>query len=116
MVGLHHYNELQPDIKKLQIVYHCMKLSMSLDRQAKLGKEKQASFNAVQPLENSWFRLLQNPENFASLKVTEDEIKSVLNDLSAVDGYQSFENDVNDNDEEDDMLRPEDTRQYSIQF
>ena len=119
MVGLNKYSDIQPDIKKLQIVYHCMKLSIDQDRNSRMQhmetyKDHKSSFNAIPQMEYTWIRLLQNPKNFASLNVTDDELNAVLKDISEVDNIEGLE--VNGDEEMDDEDEALDTKQYSMQF
>jgi len=126
MVGLNKYENLKHDLKKLQIVYACMKLAMGMDRNSRLKhlnvhSDPDSQFNAVPRMEHSWIKLLQNPDNFSSLECTKSEVDAVLNDIASVDDIKSFEFEE-DNDDEDEELDGEpfmesgDGQQYSMQF
>merc|ERR1719150_142239 len=93
MVGLNKYCALQPDIKKLQIMYQCMQQSLANN--------------------TTWINILKDTQNFSKLNVTKNELDELLHQIYITDDINDNDNDDNDNDSNDSN---DNDKQYSFQF
>lgn len=122
LVGLKRFNELQPDIRKLQIAYHVMRLTAM--KQVQLKKENAMnqleegdnaqSIDVIAMFSRTWVELLRDKQNFTKLGATEKELNAYLRDIQNIEesdyamksrgDYDDDDDDEEENDEEESIF------------
>merc|ERR1712083_241840 len=100
--------ELQPHIRRLQIMYKCMNLSMQRDNAARVafvkeGGDAKQSYNVIPQFQRTWLKLLTEPEQFGTLKATQQELAHISKEIQTLDNitFEEVDKDAGEDEDED---------------